>query len=113
MFSPNSHSEMMINTFGSNLLDKISTKFSSTNKREIDVECESKFRKIIKQSWDSAINSSIAYLAENNSKENLGFIILEGLRSLPNIKKSTKWNDANYWLSGLYNERITSWAWQT
>ncbi|CAI2195623.1 2523_t:CDS:2, partial [Funneliformis geosporum] len=90
MLSPNSHSEMMINTFGSHLLDKIHKRFFPTNKRELDAECESKFRRIIKQSIndsrDSAIKSSLEYLAENNSKENLGFVILEGLRSLPNLK---------------------------
>ncbi|CAG8451302.1 7863_t:CDS:2 [Dentiscutata heterogama] len=72
MLTPNSHSEMMINIF------------------ELDAECESKFRRIIKQSIndsrDSTIKSSIAYLAENNSKENLGFVILEELRLLPNLK---------------------------
>jgi len=91
MLSPNSHSEMMINTFGSqNLLDKIYKILFPTNKRELDADCESKFRRIIKQSIndsrDSAIKSSMAYLSENNSEENLGFVILEGLRSLPSLK---------------------------
>ena len=38
MLSPNSHSETMINIFGSNLLDKTSKKFSPTSKRELDAE---------------------------------------------------------------------------
>jgi hypothetical protein len=92
MLSQNSHSEMMMNIFGSNLLDKIVKKFSPTNKRELDAECESKFRKVIKQaindSRDNAVDSLLAYLAnpESNLKENLGFIFLEGLRSLPSLK---------------------------
>ncbi|CAG8499233.1 17722_t:CDS:2 [Cetraspora pellucida] len=90
MLAPNSHSEIMINIFGSqNLLDKIHKVLFPTDKRGLDAECESKFRRIIKQSIndsrDSAIKSSIAFLTENNSKENLGFVIFEGLRSLPNL----------------------------
>ncbi|CAG8459608.1 27089_t:CDS:2 [Dentiscutata erythropus] len=90
MLTPNSHSEMIINIFGSQNLDKIHKTLFSTDKRELDAKCEFKFRRIIKQSIndsrDSAIKSTIAYLTEINSKENLGFIILEGLKLLPNLK---------------------------
>ncbi|CAG8849178.1 43663_t:CDS:2, partial [Gigaspora margarita] len=100
MLTPNSYSEMMISSFG---------------KRELDAECESKFRRIIKQSindsQDSAIKFSIAYLTDNNSKENLGFVILEGLRLLSSLKLKSQLSEMSlitnyldYIMKGLFHE---------
>ncbi|GBC40224.2 C2H2-type zinc finger transcription factor [Rhizophagus irregularis DAOM 181602=DAOM 197198] len=115
MLSPNSHSEMMMNIFGLDLLDKISENLKP-NKQEFNAEYEAKFRNIIRQSSnisrDNAINSLLGHLAESESrlKENLGFVILDGLKSLPNHKLKSKpseitliTNYLDYIMKGLFH----------
>ncbi|CAB5213142.1 unnamed protein product [Rhizophagus irregularis] len=116
MLSPNSHSEMMINIFGLDLLDKISDKLKP-NKQEFNVEYEAKFKSIIKQSInisrDNAINSLLGNSEKPESinlKENLGFVILDGLKSLPSHKLKCKpseitliTNYLDYIMKGLFH----------
>ncbi|POG81715.1 hypothetical protein GLOIN_2v1447633 [Rhizophagus irregularis DAOM 181602=DAOM 197198] len=104
-----------MNIFGLDLLDKISENLKP-NKQEFNAEYEAKFRNIIRQSSnisrDNAINSLLGHLAESESrlKENLGFVILDGLKSLPNHKLKSKpseitliTNYLDYIMKGLFH----------
>ncbi|UZO18267.1 uncharacterized protein OCT59_009584 [Rhizophagus irregularis] len=87
MLSPNSHSTLMIDSFGSPLLDQIHQELIPTQ-QVLDSESESKFRKAIKKanknSRDDAIDWLSAELVNNrNLKKNFGSVILKGLETLP------------------------------
>ncbi|CAG8656323.1 16678_t:CDS:2, partial [Acaulospora morrowiae] len=91
LLTPGSHSNTMINIFSSTLLNKIHQQITPAQQIELDSECESKFRKVIKQAIkESRYNATKLLLAElsNNQtlNENLGSVILKGLEILPGDK---------------------------
>ncbi len=85
MLTPNSHSNTMINLFGSPLLDQ---EFMPVQQIELDPKCGSVFREAIKtamkNSCEDAINLLHGQLAnEKILRENAGCTILDCLRTLP------------------------------
>jgi len=78
----------MINLFGTPLLDKIHEEFMPKQQIELDLNCESTFRKAIKMamknSCKDATNWLLGQLAnEEILRENAGHTILDCLRTLP------------------------------
>ncbi|RIB05678.1 hypothetical protein C2G38_2117809 [Gigaspora rosea] len=85
---PGSYSKQMVNIFGSPLLDEVYQQIKPVQQTEINSECESKFRKVIKQatkeSRRSAMKSLLAELTNDQMlDENLDSVILECLKTLP------------------------------
>ncbi|PKB95616.1 hypothetical protein RhiirA5_436384, partial [Rhizophagus irregularis] len=88
LLTTNSHSNVMIDLFGSPSLDQIHQEFMPEQQIELDPKCESTFRKAIKmamkQSCEDATNWFYGQLAnENNLRENAGCTISDCLRTLP------------------------------
>ncbi|CAG8640659.1 6591_t:CDS:2 [Ambispora gerdemannii] len=88
---PGSYSKTMVNIFGSPLLDEVYQQFKPVQQTALDSECESNFRKVIKQatkeSRRSAIKSLLAELANDQMlDENMDYVILENLKTLPTEK---------------------------
>ncbi|RIA85522.1 hypothetical protein C1645_808223 [Glomus cerebriforme] len=88
---PDSHSRKMIDIFGSPLLDKIHQRIIPTQQTALDAECEAKFRdaikRVTKESFSHATDWLMAELSNNKHlKDNMGFIILDCLRTLPFTK---------------------------
>ncbi|PKY47282.1 hypothetical protein RhiirA4_444767 [Rhizophagus irregularis] len=115
MLSPNSHSTLMIDSFGSPLLDQIHQELIPTQ-QVLDSESESKFRKAIKKanknSRDDAIDWLSAELVNNrNLKKNFGSVILKGLETLPADKirnepseTSLITNHLDYIMKGIFQD---------
>lgn len=81
----------MIDIFGSPLLDKIHQRIIPTQQTALDAECEAKFRdaikRVTKESFSHATDWLMAELSNNKHlKDNMGFIILDCLRTLPFTK---------------------------
>ncbi|CAG8585652.1 5726_t:CDS:2 [Acaulospora morrowiae] len=133
LLTPNSHSKIMINIFGSPLLDEIHQQFIPTQQTELDSGCESKFREAIKratkESCGSATKWLLTELANNQTlDENLGFvnvpyhemirtsILLNGpTRVLTKAKQGNGKEEANnrtlqYLLSISYRQ-VASYSW--
>ncbi|CAB4388011.1 unnamed protein product [Rhizophagus irregularis] len=88
---PDSHSKTMINIFGSPLLNEIYQQFVPAQQPTLNLESELKFRevikRVIKESWSSVKKWWLTELANDQTlDENLGFVILECLKSLPTAK---------------------------
>lgn len=88
---PDSHSKTMINIFGSPLLNEIYQQFVPAQQPTLNLESELKFREVIKraikESWSSVKKWWLTELANDQTlDENLGFVILECLKSLPTAK---------------------------
>ena len=88
---PDSHSRKMIDIFGSPLLDMIHQRIIPTQQTALDAECEAKFRdaikRVTKESFSHATDWLMAELSNNKHlKNNMGFIILDCLRTLPFTK---------------------------
>ncbi|POG58078.1 hypothetical protein GLOIN_2v946534 [Rhizophagus irregularis DAOM 181602=DAOM 197198] len=88
LLTTNSHSNVMIDLFGSPSLEQIHQEFMPEQQIELDPKCESTFRKAIKmamkQSCEDATNWFYGQLAnENNLRENAGCTISDCLRTLP------------------------------
>ncbi|GES77971.1 hypothetical protein GLOIN_2v1774982 [Rhizophagus clarus] len=88
---PDSHSRKMIDIFGSPLLDKIHQRIIPTQQTALDAECEAKFgdaiKRVTKESFSHATDWLMAELSNNKHlKDNMGFIILDCLRTLPFTK---------------------------
>ncbi|CAG8712066.1 1499_t:CDS:2 [Funneliformis caledonium] len=91
LLNPDSHSRKMIDIFGSPLLDKIHQRIIPTQQTALDAECEAKFRdaikRVTKESFSHATDWLMAELSNNKHlKDNMGFIILDCLRTLPFTK---------------------------
>ncbi|CAG8678446.1 3463_t:CDS:2, partial [Acaulospora morrowiae] len=85
---PDSHSRNMIDIFGSPLLDEIHQQIMPTPQIALDSECEAKFRdairRVTKESLSHATDWLMAELTNNKPlKDNMGFVILDCIRSLP------------------------------
>ncbi|CAG8470647.1 16023_t:CDS:2, partial [Cetraspora pellucida] len=87
---PGSHSKTMIKIFGSQLLDEIHQQTVPTQSVKLNSECELKFREAVKKAKNSrecAIDWFLRDLANDQYvKENLGYVILKGLETLPSEK---------------------------
>ncbi|RHZ81429.1 hypothetical protein Glove_120g46 [Diversispora epigaea] len=87
---PGSHSTTMITMFGSQLLDKIHQQIIPTQSVTLNSECELKFREAIKKakkSRDCAMDWFLKELTDDKLlRENLGYVILNGLETLPSEK---------------------------
>jgi hypothetical protein len=91
MLAPGSHSNTMINIFGSPLLNEIHQQIAPAQQIELSSECETKFRKVIKQATKESRHKAIKLLLTELSNdetldENLGSVILKGLEMLPSDK---------------------------
>jgi len=91
LLSPGSHSNTMIDIFGSPLLNEIHQQIAPAQQIELSSECETKFRKVIKQATKKSRYKAIKLLVTELSNdetlgENLGFVILKGLEMLPSGK---------------------------
>ncbi|CAG8654668.1 17515_t:CDS:2 [Funneliformis caledonium] len=87
MLTRDSHSNIMINLFGTPLLDKIHEEFMPKQQIELDLNCESTFRKAIKMAMKNsrkdATNWILRQLAnEEILREDAGYTILDCLRTL-------------------------------
>ncbi|CAI2179326.1 16317_t:CDS:2, partial [Funneliformis geosporum] len=88
LLAPGSHSNTMINIFGSPLLNEIYQQIAPAQQIELSSECETKFRKAIKQATKESRQKAIKLLLTELSNdetldENLGSVILKGLEMLP------------------------------
>ncbi|CAG8678438.1 17723_t:CDS:2, partial [Racocetra fulgida] len=87
---PGSHSKTMIKTFGSQLLDEIHQQTIPTQSVKLNSECELKFREAVKKAKNSRERAIDWFLRElindQHMKENLGYVILKGLETLPSEK---------------------------
>ncbi|CAI2195340.1 9834_t:CDS:2, partial [Funneliformis geosporum] len=88
---PDSHSRKMIDIFGSPLLDEIHQQIIPTQQTALDSECEAKFRdaikRVTKESFSHATDWLMTELSNNKPlKDNMGFVILDCIRSLPFTK---------------------------
>lgn len=62
---PDSHSNTMIDIFGSPLLNEIHRQIASTRQIELNSECEPTFRKVIKQATKESRHKAINLLLQN------------------------------------------------
>ncbi|CAB5389647.1 unnamed protein product [Rhizophagus irregularis] len=88
LLAPGSHSNTMINIFGSPLLNEIHQQTAPAQQIELSSECETKFRKAIKQATKEPRQKAIKLLLtellnDETLDENLGSVILKGLEMLP------------------------------
>ncbi|CAG8570445.1 6282_t:CDS:2, partial [Acaulospora morrowiae] len=87
LLTPGSHSKTMITIFGSQLLDEIHRRIIPIQCATLNLECELKFRESIKKakkSRDDAMDWFLKELTDDQLlKENLGYVILKGLETLP------------------------------
>ena len=121
LISPNSHSPLMIDLFGSALLEQIHEEFVPTQKIELDPELESKFREAIKKankvSRDHGIDWLSAEILNNRNLKNFGSVILKGLETLPIDKieiseTSLITNHLDYIMKGIFHnpdKHIVQW----
>ncbi|PKY52634.1 hypothetical protein RhiirA4_470391 [Rhizophagus irregularis] len=78
---------MMIDIFSFPLLNKIHQQFTPVQQIELNSECETKFKKVIKQVTKESHHKAIKLLVTKLSNDetlgkNLGFVILKGLEIL-------------------------------
>ncbi|CAG8739073.1 30545_t:CDS:2 [Racocetra persica] len=90
LLTQNSHSDIMINMFGSPLLDQIYQEFMPTQQATLDPQCELIFREAIKMAMKNSCEHAVNWLygklaRENVLRENAGSTILDCLRTLPTL----------------------------
>ncbi|CAG8834761.1 5116_t:CDS:2, partial [Gigaspora margarita] len=71
LLTPNSHSNIMINIFGSPLLDQIHQEFMPAQQIVLDPKCESTFRKVIKMAMKNSCEDAINWLYGQLANENI------------------------------------------
>ena len=88
LLASDSYSSTMIDHFGLQLLDEIRKNFTPVQQISLDSNSEATFRKAaMNGSRDETINRLYEDLSGNKSlRNNLGFVVLDCLRTLPSLK---------------------------
>ncbi|CAG8502656.1 15447_t:CDS:1 [Funneliformis mosseae] len=91
LLNPGSHSKTMIDIFSTSLLDDIYQQANPPQQIELNTECESKLRKVIKKAIKESRSRATEFLLRELTNdqmlnENLGSMFLECLKKLPTTK---------------------------
>ncbi|CAI2192304.1 17732_t:CDS:2, partial [Funneliformis geosporum] len=124
LLAPNSYSRTMIDHFGLSLLDEIHQKLTPDQQKLLDPDSEATFRKSIKMAISGSRDDSTNWLcgklsSEQPLRENLGFIVLDCLRTLPTSKIRNEHSEITHYtnfldriMKGLFNnpdKNIVQW----
>jgi len=96
----------MIDHFGLSLLDEIRKNFTPVQQISLDSNSEATFRKAVKMamngSRDEAINRLCGNLSSEKSlRDNLGFVVLDYLRTLPSSKIRNEHSEITHYTNFL------------
>ncbi|CAG8497203.1 4307_t:CDS:2, partial [Paraglomus occultum] len=108
LLASNSYSNTMTDHFGLSLLDEIHQKFKSEQQiiLILDSNSETTFRKAVEMALSGSRDDAISWLcdklgSEQSLKENLGFIILDCLRTLPSSKIRNEHSEITHYTNFL------------